>query len=136
MSKLDCSLPKLVNMLVTAEGILKSLWGSILAVEQASSFRRKFSWKKKNNPVKKEKKEKRSKKDAPKKAADKEKYFHYNTDSHWKRNYLLYLKSLKIKKDDTPSEGMSRMLVIESNLMIFSTFDWVLYSDSHAHIYI
>ena len=64
----------------------------------------------------------------------KEKYFHYDADGHWRRNYPLYLKSLKSKKDDTPSKGMSNMLVIESNLMISFTCSWVLDSDSSTHI--
>ena len=34
MNKLDCNLSELVNMLVTAEGTLKSLKNSVLAVEQ------------------------------------------------------------------------------------------------------
>ena len=60
------------------------------------------------------------KKDVPKKPEAKEKYFHCNAEGHWKRNCLLYLKSLKIKKDDKPSESM---LVIESNLTVSSTSD-------------
>ena len=51
-----------------------------------------------------------------KKAADKRKYFHYNNDSHWKRNCPTYLATLK-KKEVGPSGGM---LVIESNLMVSS----------------
>ena len=51
-----------------------------------------------------------------KKATNKGNYFHYNADGHWKRNYPLYLKSLKIKKEDKPSKGMFRMLVVEFNL--------------------
>ena len=34
-----------------------------------------------------------------KKAADKEKYFHYNTDDHWKWNCPTYLATLKNKKE-------------------------------------
>ena len=48
-----------------------------------------------------------------------------------KKNCSLYLKSLKIKKGDKPSEGM---LVIESNLTVSSTSSWVLDSGSSAHI--
>ena len=36
---------------------------------------------------------------------------------------------------DAPSEGKFDMLVIESNLMIFFTFSWVLDSESSAYIY-
>ena len=40
------------------------------------------------------------------------------------------LESLK-EKGEMPCEGM---LVIKSNLIIFSTFNWILDSDSSAHI--
>ena len=82
MNKLDCTLPELVNILVTTEEILKSSRDSVLAVEQEHSSKRKSSWKKRNKPAKKQKKEKKLKKDTPKKATDKEKYFNYNADSH------------------------------------------------------
>ena len=68
--------------------------------------------------MKKQKNKKRPKKDTSRKAAGKEKYFYYHTDGHWKRNYLQYLKSLKTKKGDKLLEGM---LVVESNLTVFST---------------
>ena len=87
--------------------------------------------KKKNKPVKKQKKVKKSKKDTPKKAIDKEKYFHCQNDGHWKRNYPPNLESLKTKKDDKPSE---HMLIVESNLTISSTSSWILDSDSSTHI--
>ena len=50
--------------------------------------------------MKKQKKESKLKKDVSKKAEAKKKYFHYDAESHWRRNYPLYLESLKIKKDD------------------------------------
>ena len=43
-------------------------------------------------------------------------------------------KNPKFKKGDTPSEGMSNMLVIKSNLMASSTSSWVLDSGSSAHV--
>ena len=55
MNKLDCTLSELVNMLVTAEKTLKSSRGTILTVKQASSSKKKFDWKKKNKPTKKQK---------------------------------------------------------------------------------
>ena len=64
-------------------------------------------------------------------AEAKRKYFHCHAEGHWRRNYPKYLKSLKTKKDDKPSEGM---LIIESNLMISSTSSWILDSSSSAHI--
>ena len=73
---------------------------------------------------------KRKKTEPKKKAAEKEKYFHYNSDSHWKRNCPQYLATLKNKKDG-PSGGM---LIIESNLTVFSASSWVLDSGSSAHL--
>ena len=55
MNKLDCNLSKLVNMLVTAEGTLKSSRGSALAIKQVPS-KKKSQGKKKNKPTKKQKK--------------------------------------------------------------------------------
>ena len=81
--------------------------------------------------MKKQKKKNKPKKDTSKKTVEKKKYFHCNTDSHWRRNYPLYLKSLRNNKGNAPFEGM---LTIESHLMIFSTSSWVLNSSSSAHI--
>ena len=68
--------------------------------------------------MKKQKVEEGKKKKAElKKAANKEKCFHYNNDGHWKRNCPTYLTILKNKKKIGPFGGM---LIIESNLMISS----------------
>ena len=132
MNKLDCTIFKMVNMLVTTKGTLKSSRGTVLAVEYIF-FKRKSIGKKKTKSTKKQKKENKSRKKASKKAEAKGKCFHYDTEGHWRRNYPLYLESLKTKKSNKPSEGM---LVIESNLMIKSTSSWVLDSGSSVHIYI
>ena len=52
MNKLDCTIPELVNMLVTTEGTLKSSRGTILVVEQTSS-KRKSTRKRKTKSAKK-----------------------------------------------------------------------------------
>ena len=117
MNKLDCNLLELIKMLVTTEDTLKNSRGSILVIEWAPS-KRKSQGKKKNKPVKKQKKESNPKKDTLKKTMEKEKYFYCNSDGHWRRNCPSYLKSLKKKKSDQPSEDM---LIIESNLIFFST---------------
>ena len=116
-------------MLVTAELFLKGSKGSVLIVERTSSKRKSFEKKKKS--AKNQKVDRKKKKTEPKKkAAEKKKYFHCNSDSHWKWNYPQYLATLKNKKDG-PSGGM---LVIESNLMVFSASSWVLDSGSSAYL--
>ena len=77
MNKLDCTIPKLVNMLVTTEKTLKSSKGIVLAIERTSLSKRKSNWQKKSKPMKKQKKESK-----PKKVADKEKCFHCDANNH------------------------------------------------------
>ena len=98
MNKLDYTIPEFVYMLVTTEGTLKSSRGSVLTVERTSSSKRKSVGRKKAKSAKKQKKESKLKKDGPKAAKAKEKYFHYHTEGHWRKNCPKYLKSLKIKK--------------------------------------
>ena len=64
------------------------------------------------------------------------KYFHYDFDGHWKRNYPIYLESLKKKKkkDNAASEGMLDMLVIETNYTISFTFSWIMDFGSSDHL--
>ena len=81
MNKIDSTLSELLNMLVIAEGTLKDSRGMVLTMEQASS-KRKSSFKKKKKPTKKQKNEAKPKKQVPKKADDKEKYFHCNVEGH------------------------------------------------------
>ena len=99
MNKLDCTIPELVNMLVTMEGTLKSSKGTVPTVEQTSS-KKKSTWKKKNKSIKKQKNESKPKKNVPKKAEAKGKYFHYDAEDHWRKNCPLYLESLKTKNDE------------------------------------
>ena len=128
---MDYIVPKLVNMLVSVEETLKSSRGTILIMERTSSSKKKFDWKKKSKRTKKQKKESKPKKDISKKVEAKRKCFHCDAEGHWRRNYPLYLESLKIKKDDKPSEDM---LIIESNLTVSSTSNWILDSSLSAHI--
>ena len=72
----------------------------------------------------------KKKKTEPKKTADKGKYFHCQSDDHWKRNCPQYLDTLKNKKDG-PSGGM---LILESNLTVSSASSWMLDSGSNAHL--
>ena len=73
---------------------------------------------------------KKKKTEPKKKAAEKKKYFHCNSDGHWKWNCPQYLATLKNKKD-----GLSGgMLIIESNLTVSSASSWILDSGSSAHL--
>ena len=83
INKTDCILTELLNMLVTIEGTLKSSKGILLLIKRASTFNRKFTWKKKK-PTKKQKKESRlKKKDIPKKAAaGRKKCFHCDPEGY------------------------------------------------------
>ena len=62
------------------------------------------------------------------------KYFHSNVEGHWRRNCLAYLTTIKSRKKDGPCEGTSDMVVIKTNLTIFSSSSWVLDSGSSAHL--
>ena len=123
MNKIDSTLPELLNMLVIVKGTLKSSRGIVLTVERALS-KKKSSFKKKK-PAKKQKNEAKPKKQVLKKADDKKKRFHCNVESHWKRNCLAYLVTVKSWKKDGPSKGTYDMLIIETNLMISSSCCWV-----------
>ena len=133
MNKIDSTLLELLNMLVTVEGTLKSSRDMILTVEWAFS-QRKSSFKKKKKSVKKQKNKAKPKKHVLKKADDKRKYFHCNVEGHWRRNCLAYSTTVKSRKKDGLSKYMSDLLVIETNLTIFSSSSWGLDSDSSAHL--
>ena len=83
-------------MLVTTDGILKSSRDRILAVERAFTFKRR-STRKKKKFVKKYKFESKPKEEAPKMAADKKSIFSVMLMAI-KKNYPVYLESLKKKK--------------------------------------
>ena len=82
MNKFDCIIFELVNMLVTTEGILKSSRGIDLTVEWTSSFKRKFTGRKKVKSAKKQKKESKLKKDGPKTVEARGKFFHCHNEGH------------------------------------------------------
>ena len=135
MNKIDNILPKLLNMLATVEGSMKSSRGTVLTMERVSS-ERKSSFKKKKELAMKQKNEAKPKKQVLKKADDKGKCFHGNVKGHWRRNYLAYLTSVKSRKNDGPFEGTSDILIIETNLTISSSSSQVLDFGSNAHLYI
>ena len=82
INKFDCTIPKLVNMLVTTERTLKSLRNNALAIERTFLSKKKFGWKKKSKPTKKQKKESIPKKDVLKKSVVKKKYFYCDAEGH------------------------------------------------------
>ena len=61
MNKIDSTLPKLLNMLVTVEGTLKGSKDTVLTIERAFS-KRKFFFRKKKKLAKKQKNEAKPKK--------------------------------------------------------------------------
>ena len=81
INKIDSTLPELLNILITAEGTLKSSRRTVLPMEQIF-FKRKSTGKKNKKPAKKQKTESGKKRKAPKKASDKKKYFHCNVEDH------------------------------------------------------
>ena len=70
MNKLDCTISKLINMLVTTDRILKSSRSTVLAVEWTSS-KIKSIGKKKAKFAKKQKKKNKPKKEVSSKAEEK-----------------------------------------------------------------
>ena len=118
INKIDSTLFKLLNMLVTAESTLKSLRDTVLTVEWASSKRKSSFKKKKKKPAKKQKNKVKPKKQVLKKANDKGKCFHCNIEGHWRRNCPAYLTTIKNRKKDGPSKGTSDLFVIKTNLTI------------------
>ena len=84
--------------------------------------------------MKKKKNEAKPKKQVSKKVDDKGKYFHCNVEGHWRRNCSAYLTIVKNRKKNGFFERMSDLLIIESNLMVFSSSSWVLDFDSSAHV--
>ena len=84
--------------------------------------------------MKKQKIKRGKKKKAPKKANDKEKYFHCNVKGHQRRNYPAYLATVKNKKKNMPSKGTSELFIIKTNLMIFSSSSEILDFGLIAHL--
>ena len=82
INKIDYTLSKLLNLLVTAEGTLKSLKRMVFAVEQTFSKRKSTVKKKNKKSTKKQKTMSGKKKKAPKEVNDKEKYFYCNFEGH------------------------------------------------------
>ena len=132
MNKIQCTIYELGNMLVTTEETLKSLRGILLIMEQTSSKWKSIGKKKKFMKKQKVESKKKEKKVVPKKKiVKKKKCFHNDKDGHWKWSCPAYLTSLKNKRKD----GFSKdMLFIETNLMICSTSNWVIDSESSAYL--
>ena len=82
MHKLQSTLAKVMNMLVTTELFMKDFKCLVLAMKWTSSKRKSFGKKKKS--VKRQKVEggKKKKVELKKKTADNKKYFFYNIDGH------------------------------------------------------
>ena len=97
MHRVEKGLNELCGMLKIAESDIKksTSGGHVMAVQNKPTFKKKgFSWKKKGKAKVANPKPNPTPKAKPGPAADKE-CFHYHQPGHWKRNYKLYLTSLK-----------------------------------------
>ena len=100
MNKLHCSKSDLHNMLCTAHATMKGMnTDTVLLASSKSKKKRKNKKVSEMKPTGGVTKTKG-------KVASKGKRFHCNKEGHWKRNCTEYLKSLKVKDNDKPSEGM------------------------------
>ncbi|XP_052209257.1 uncharacterized protein LOC127812770 [Diospyros lotus] len=86
MNKIECTPAELMNMLITAQGNMKT--GTMMAVSSSSKTRKGKGKKNATQATKVIEKKKG-------KIVAKGKYFHCGKDGHWKRNCKDYLSSLK-----------------------------------------
>ncbi|KAL8155353.1 hypothetical protein AgCh_000657 [Apium graveolens] len=130
MNKLDVSLPKLHNMLKTAESNFPPKKSSVLLIGEGSNPK-----KRKRNPSKKKKVGEKT--PVPPKAEDpksKVVCFHCNKVGYWKRNCKVYLTELKKKKGSETTAFDSGMFMIEVNMSLNQISTWVLDTACSSHI--
>ena len=128
------NLNELCGMLKTAESdIKKSTGGShVMAVQNKPTFKKKGSyWKKKKGKAKVANPKPNPTPNAkPGPATDKE-CFHCHQPGHWKRNYKLYLATLKNRSS---TSGTLVVHIIEIFLTDSYVNSWVFDTRSVAHI--
>ncbi|XP_052172241.1 uncharacterized protein LOC127788167 [Diospyros lotus] len=112
MNKLECWLPELLNMLTIAQAQIKGKkQEGVLAITSSS----KTSKRKKSSSKKKKKlglkRDISKNKHIENKA--KGKCFHCQKDGYWKRNYPVYLSSLKVKHLENQRSSISSFYVTE-----------------------
>jgi hypothetical protein len=132
----DKGLNELCGMLKIAESDIKKGAGSshVMAIQNKPAFKRKGkSWKKKGKAKDKIPMPNQEPKASP---AANAKCFHCKEIGHWKRNYKLYLGSLKNKgSQGTSTSGTLHVYVIDHILLIDTVINsWVFDTGSVAHI--
>ena len=134
MNKMDVTLSELLNMLQAAEDLIKKEKPTVMLAEKLESTL-KFKPKGKNFKKKGFQSFKKAQGDKVNKITENKKpkgnCFHCGKPGNWKRNCCHYLASLK---KDKPSEGMSNILIIETNLMDGPFNSWCVDSGATSHI--
>ena len=128
MNKLNTSLSELLNMLKTAESHIKKEKAPLLLVGKISKKKLGFKGSKKVLNPKGGKMKKKGKK-----VSGQGTCFHYDKAGHWKRNYKLYLATVKVGASDAP-KGMYEIHTILS-LSSSNSDSWVLDTACGSHIY-
>ena len=139
MKKIECSLAELLNMLVTAQKAIQGSKGKKAALIATSS-----GTKKKGNKKKKVKTSvvkpmggiaKNKGKAIVRVEEGKGKYFNCQGEGHWKRNYLKFIESLKIKGKGNQGEGETFSNLYASKCSKSSYNAWILDTDDSSHIF-
>ena len=129
MNKLNSSLPELLNMLKTAESHIKKDKAPLLLVDGISKKKAaKKGSKRRLNPKGGINKRKKGKKTSGQSTC-----FHCGKAGHWKRNYKVYLATVKTDANNAP-KGMYKIHTILSLSSSNSDF-WVLDTVFGSQIY-
>ena len=127
MNKLNTSLPELLNMLKIVESHIKKEKALLLFEGKTSKKKLDFMGSKKAPNPKGGKMKMKGKK-----VSKQGTYFHYGNTGYWKRNYKLYLATVKAGANDAP-KGMYEIHIFLS-LCFFNSDSWILDTACGSHI--